>query len=340
MVLADNPSCRLQALEKLEKPSEWAPYSIPQTSNQSHTEALILRLQLEKEQQAQVRNAPPQQDLYRLPPPLSHLHTTEHLGRTADAPVNLNVRCTVSERGATAYVSWEPLSEAWAPAVQGRMVAFEVQMIVRWISSQTWNTIFTVTEPNCSVKGLKSSYPFAVRVRAIAGNWASDFTRPFEFVTEKSQGKNTVPAAFVKDTQEGLSENKSVGHSSKQLQPSPLIVNSTYLERVLKARQEKAEFEAQKLSSEQQQQQQQQQTRPTGQILSQMELRMQPPTSSLLTANAVREYRVKEGLDMRGVAGLGDRTQQQRVETTPVLSRVSETCVTQPVLRFLLKLQA
>ena len=207
------------------------------------------------------RATPAYHAAYQMPPPSSHFNAAPapapEAHQAIQAPRNLKVVCVMGVGGATANVTWEAV---W-PEVRGCQVVYEVQMIVRWISGQTWNTIYTVAETSCSVKGLKQSHPFAVRVRAIGvggasgpdstnsthsthSNWVTDYTAPFEFVTEASQHRPIalpqMPAqhkAFQdwNFTTEAAGYQPATGASSYEA--------ASYLERVMQARQEKVDIE-------------------------------------------------------------------------------------------------
>ena len=254
-------NARSQALEALNRPagaqSQRLPHGTGGGLNQSsHTDALI-------QQMRGVSGAAPQhRDLirsaYQAPRPAAYSDAAgaNERNRTTEAPGNLRVRCIVGDAGATAYVTWSAVWESWAPVVRVNEVTFEVQMIVRWLPGQTWNTIFTVTEPHCTVNGLKPRNPFAVRVRAIAKNWCSDYTQPFEFVTEQSQASEEVAAAVSAAVSQASRDAQRTSHqaASTNTHSKPLH-QTTYLERLLESRQAKVEIQARADSALQQQQQ-------------------------------------------------------------------------------------
>jgi hypothetical protein len=105
-------------------------------------------------------------------------------------------------------------------------------MIVRWLPGQAWNTMFTVKEPYCTVTGLKAKNPFAVRVRAIAKNWSSDYTRPVEFVTEQSQSSDQVAAEVAAHVSQATRAAQRAASSNAHSEP---LHRSSYLERVLQS---------------------------------------------------------------------------------------------------------
>ena len=222
---------RSHVLGKLENPQhKWI--GTQATASPSHTETLLQNLQHDKPLQMQ-RSAPP---------PATQMQTQTKINKT-QAPGNLNVRCKVDSAGATLYATWEALWEVWGLSRDSGL-AYEVQMIVRWISGQTWNTIYTVTEPTCTVKGLKPNCPFAVRVRAVTGNWSSDYTMPFEFVTEEAQVYEQNAQTFQSSPLK-QAEQKPVSDSTPETM-SFYPPQMSYLERVMQARQEQAEREAAK----------------------------------------------------------------------------------------------
>ena len=169
--------------------------------------------------------------------------TTETQSKT-EAPRDLRVRCTVGDGGAIAHATWQAAWEAWRPVVHVDEVTFEVQMIVRWLPGQAWNTMFTVKEPYCTVKGLKAENPFAVRVRAIAKNWSSDYTRPVEFVTEQSQSSDQVATEVAADVSQATRAAQRLSHQVASTNAhSERLHRSSYPERVLQTQQAKTDVE-------------------------------------------------------------------------------------------------
>ena len=177
---------------------------------------------------------------------LPHAYEERVIKKTgsSEPPPDLQVRCTVNSRGAAAHVTWQAAFDSWPSFRSSSELSYEVQMIVRWISDQDWNTIYTVTETNCTVEGLKPSYPFAVRVKALCGNWSSEFSAPFEFVTEQSQTTEEVLSAVAADMQKSKAlHSRAEGKMlMSNLQPQSAQA-PTYLERLMKIRQERAEKE-------------------------------------------------------------------------------------------------
>ena len=159
-------------------------------------------------------------------------HATGATQSRMEAPRDLRVRCTVGDGGATAHATWQAVWETWRPVVNVAQVTFEVQMIVRWLPGQAWNTMFTVKEPYCTVTGLKAKNPFAVRVRAIAKNWSSDYTRPVEFVTEQSQSSDQVAAEVAAHVSQATRAAQRAASSNAHSEP---LHRSSYLERVLQS---------------------------------------------------------------------------------------------------------
>lgn len=217
----------------------------------SHTETLLQKLQQDQTLKMQ-RSAPP--------PVSVRLHQDpETKIKKINVLRNLRVKCKVDNSGATVHATWEALRDVWGlPRDIG--LVYEVQMIVRWISSQTWNTIYTVTEPTCTVKGLKPNCPFAVRVRAVMGNWSSDYTIPCEFVTQESQTPEHQPSAVAAHEQNAQTfqssslkqaEHKPESESKKIPEISSFYPpQMSYLERVMQARQEQADREAAKAAAD------------------------------------------------------------------------------------------
>lgn len=216
--------------------------------NQSYTEALITR-QIPKEIPSDCDSSlsvGQSKGQLVLSPHLNG-RLNENTTISTKPPADLQVRCTVNSRGAAAHVTWQAAFESWPSFSPASGLLYEVQMIVRWISDQEWNTLYTVTDTNCTVEGLKPSYPFAVRVKAIGLNWASEYTAPFEFVTEQSQTTEEVLSLVAADVQESKAMRRraegKVVMSDLQSQPSQSqpYQAPTYLERLMQIRQERAE---------------------------------------------------------------------------------------------------
>jgi len=215
---------RMQALGMLDQP------------NQSYTEALI-RKQL-PEASSPAHAASPAAKMGQAE--VSHVGTTKQPTNKIDLPpADLTVRCTVDSRGAAAHVTWTAAFESWPSFVSMSELSYEVQMIVRWISDQEWNTIYTVSGTNCTVEGLKPSYPFAVRVKAVSRHWMSDYTAPFEFVTEQSQTTEEVLSAVAADVQKSKAQNRRA--EAKLSTSDTPLQGTTYLERLMQIRRERAE---------------------------------------------------------------------------------------------------
>jgi hypothetical protein len=181
---------------------------------------------------------------YQAPRPGMYSRATTATQRKTEAPRDLRVRCTVGDGGAIAHATWQAAWEAWRPVVHVDEVTFEVQMIVRWLPGQVWNTMFTVKEPYCTVKGLKAKNPFAVRVRAIAKNWSSDYTRPVEFVTEQSQSSDQVATEVAADVSQATRAAQRLSHQVASTNAhSERLHQSSYPERVLLTEQAKTDVE-------------------------------------------------------------------------------------------------
>ena len=142
----------------------------------SYTDTLIQKVEQNQALQRRSAVSPIAQQPRSVPPP-------EPLPIKTD---DLNVKCSIDANGVTANVSWAARWGTWAHELPADIeMMYEVQMVVRWMDGQEWATLFTVSEPTCIVEGLKPSHPFAVRVRAMNGHtWASDYTQPYEFVTQ------------------------------------------------------------------------------------------------------------------------------------------------------------
>ena len=192
----------------------------------SYTDTLIQKVEPNKALQRRSAVSPIAQQPRSVPPP-------EPLPIKTD---DLNVKCSIDANGVTANVSWAARWGTWEHEIPADIeLTYEVQMVVRWMDGQEWATLFTVSEPTCTVEGLKPSHPFAVRVRAMNGHtWASDYTQPYEFVTQVLQ---------------------------KIPEPKPASQMS-YLERIMHERQEAAVRRQQQQKEKElpQQQKQQQQT--------------------------------------------------------------------------------